>query len=235
MDISALRSMIEAGLRAARTVPTGSTSAMLEHRARSRAWIEALASAFQQTHAAEPDVRVFYQSNPANRRDFGLNELLHDITVARQGTVLVPRHNKPLSYIREVLWQIESELARDGREALFDFNKLVLGAARHKLFVAPDVHRPDAFLRTLLAPAKACMGRVFLSIVPHPDRWEEPAVAVRLWQLDGDRWVEHQASPAGDVQLTTRLRRAALPPNSTLPPTATIAARPSSGRRARSP
>jgi hypothetical protein len=195
MDVRNLKSMIETSLRAAQDMSTSSSSIKLEHRARSRAWVEALANAFQRRYAGESDVRVFSQSNSSSRGDFGLNELLHDITVARCSTVLAPQHNKQLSYISEVLWQIESEFARNGREALFDFNKLVLGSARCKLFIAPDVHRPDPFLRTLLAPAKACTGQVFVAIVPHPDRWKEQAMAVKVWQLDSERWVECRATP----------------------------------------
>lgn len=53
---------------------------------------------------------------------------------------------KTLWYVAEALWQVESELARDSRQALIDFNKLVLGAARHKLFVGPQVADSEAFV-----------------------------------------------------------------------------------------
>jgi hypothetical protein len=159
--------------------------------------VEALATEFRAAYWGERDVRVFSQSHTANRLEFGVNELLHDVTVARYRTVRAPQHHKDLSYIAEVLWQVESEFARNGREALFDFNKLVLGSAQHKLFVAPDVNRPDAFLRTLLAPARVCTGSVFVAIVPHPDRWGQPSLAAKLWRLEGEHWVECETGPEG--------------------------------------
>ncbi len=153
----------------------------------------ALAAQFQRWYSGESDVRVFTQSDRKNRPEFGCNELLYDITVARTAMVPAPRHKKDLRYISEVLWQIESEFKRDGREALFDFNKLVLGAAQYKLFIGPDTHDPDGILRSLLAPAKACTGRVYAAMVAHPDRWDKPFMSARLWEFSElqQQWHEH--------------------------------------------
>ena len=57
----------------------------------------------------------------------------------------------------EVLWQVESEFANNSRETLKDFNKLVCGSAKHKLFVGSQVSDRESFIHVLLPAARACM------------------------------------------------------------------------------
>jgi hypothetical protein len=193
MDCSTIASMLTTALTGAQAAVGELPTQTQLHRARSRAWVRALAAEFRR-HYSDDAVRVFTQSDPDNRPEFGCNELLHDITVVRTALVAAPRHKKELRYIDRVLWQVESEFARNGREALYDFNKLVLGGADAKLFVMPDVYDQDSFLRTLLAPATACTGQVYTARVPHPDRWETSSISVRLWELDETQhWREYEA------------------------------------------
>lgn len=158
------------------------------HTLRSRAWVAALADEFRTHYRDDPDVRVLSKHDPSNHREFGLNELLYDVLVCRVGTA--PAANSPatLTYVREALWQVESEFARDSRQAVYDLNKLVLGAAPHKLFVGPQVSDEARFLAALLPAARCCSGEVYVALVPHPAQWDDCEVVVRVWRLVEEGW-----------------------------------------------
>ena len=118
---------------------------------RSLSWVKALAEQFSKRYEGDEDIRIFAKSDFLNRKDFGLNELLHDILVCRVGEVISPVHKKNLCFIKEVIWQVESEFAHNTRSKLIDFNKLVLGSGKNKLFVASQVKKgtENAFLKVL--------------------------------------------------------------------------------------
>lgn len=158
-------------------------------RKRSTAWVECLAEQFRAHYRTDPTVRVFSKGCYANRRAFGLNELLYDVSVCRSGSVRSSVQGRPLSYIAEVLWQVESEFAPNGREALKDFSKLVCGSAQNKLFVGPQVTDNESFIKVLLPAAKACTGRVFVVLLPHPRQWDDATFDVQGWELLADRWM----------------------------------------------
>ena len=189
-DIVAL---VQAALASATEAEIPSDTPAHLHRERSRLWVEALAQQFRDHYANDPQVRVFSKHYGGNRADFLLNELLYDISVCRVDTVPSAVHKKDLLYIRHVFWQVESEFAKDSRKALVDFNKLVLGAARNKLFVGPQVHDNPSFMEVLRAAAASCSGRVFLALLPHPSGWRsDNAGEVRLWHFADGRWQEHR-------------------------------------------
>ena len=101
----------------------------------------------------------------------------------------VPSASKgtPLTYVTASLWQVESELARDSRQALFDFNKLVTGAADHKLFVGPRVANPEAFRDVLAPPASHCSGSVSVCLIPPPRDWPD-VTEVTGWAYASGVW-----------------------------------------------
>jgi hypothetical protein len=158
------------------------------HPARSRAWVSQLAKQLKLTYEDDSTVRVLSKYQDIHRAEFGLNELLYDVLACRVDTTPSAAHQKPLTYVTEVLWQIESEFARNSREALFDFNKLVLGAAQNKLFVGPQVRDAQVFINTLLRAAQYCTGNVYMALVPHPESWDEPTAAIDLWQYRTGQW-----------------------------------------------
>ena len=90
---------------------------------------------------------------------------------------------KKLYFIKEVLWQVESEFARDSRSALMDFNKLVLGSGKNKLFICSQVKRgtENSFLGILQPAAGYCTGDVYVSMVPRPSMWVNLDNDVHLW------------------------------------------------------
>lgn len=190
MNCRGVVELLRKSLVLARSQPVANGPPIQVNHARSRAWVDAVALTFREYFAADLSVRVFTQTDPLNRADFGCNELLYDVTVARTATVLSHHQKKQLSYVSKVLWQVESEFARNARQALFDFNKLVLGSAEQKLFIGPYVYDPEAFLRTLLPAATSCSGQVYAALVSHPDRWYNSDPMMRVWSLGEARWDE---------------------------------------------
>ena len=158
------------------------------HRARSVAWIDALGNTFRDSYADDDTIRVFWKQNPDNKREFKLNELLHDVVVARCQFTASPKHKVQIPYVEETLWQIESELAPNAREAILDFNKLVLGSARNKLFVGPLTKDEASFRSSLLAPARKCVGNVYAAFIPQPKHWYERNPEVHLWKYNNLNW-----------------------------------------------
>ena len=92
-------------------------------------------------------------------------------------------HKRKLCFIKEVLWQIESEFAHNTRSVLIDFNKLVLGSGRNKLFIASQVKRgtENSFLSVLKPAAGYCIGDVYVGMIPHPSNWVDTDNDVHLW------------------------------------------------------
>lgn len=176
-----VQALVERALRAAMTASIDAVDPRALHAARSRALVGALAG---ELRARCPDDDVVALCK-ADDRDVGLGmrELLHDVTVCRVAAVWSLRRRASLRHVSAALWQVESELARSSRAALIDFNKLVLGSARYKLFVGPLVADPEGFIDVLRPAAAACTGEVFAALVPHPDRWDLGAASVRAWQL----------------------------------------------------
>ena len=184
-----VETLIQTSFSAARAAPVEGDSKGLLHGNRSRVWVETLADHFRRHFESEPDVRVFSKHNPSNQKDFGLNELLFDILVCRVGTVPSAVHKKTLYYIRDAMWQVESEFARDSHQALIDFNKLVLGSADNKLFIGSQVSDNLSFLDVLSSAAKACQGNVSAALIPHPRYWRIEECRVQVWKFDIDQWV----------------------------------------------
>ena len=160
-----------------------------EHKEMSSDWVESLASTFRSHYQADPSVHVFSKGYDGNAQDFGVNELLYDILVCRAETVMSAKQKKELRYFTECVWQIESELQRNSKQAILDFNKLVVGSAKNKLFIGPVVNDPDAYINVLLPAAKACDGDIYVALIPHPEEWSDDEQLARLWELD-DQWLE---------------------------------------------
>lgn len=175
-ELSELHDLVEGALRAAQARPTAETTRKERHKARSRHFVLALADALREHEGKDVDILSRYHDDARPR--LGTGDLLHDITLSRSVQI------GELWYLTEVLWQVESELALDRPDPVHDFNKLVLGSAHHKLFVASMVPEPEALLRTLEPAAARCTGRVFLALIPHPDHWDgNTAGGVRTWQF----------------------------------------------------
>lgn len=167
---------------------------MISNRLKSQRWVESLAAEFRLFYGDEgrqAGVRVLCRSDSTHKDELGLDGLLYDVLVCRVSTVRAPR-GRELTYVCEALWQVESELARDTRQALKDFSKLVLGAAPSKLFVGPYVGQREqkGYLDALAAPARVCTGIVYLAQIPHPAAWDSDGPGPKVMVFQADQWQE---------------------------------------------
>jgi hypothetical protein len=109
----------------------------------------------------------------------------------------VPTRRAAISfpYVVEAIWEVESEVARRGRDALIDFSKLVIGSAPQKLFVAPYVGRfeQQRYLEALAVPARRTDGDVFVCQIDHPSNWSMEEIrqpTLYVWSNSRQRWDE---------------------------------------------
>ncbi len=167
------------------------------HQQRSSHWVQCLAAELRTLVEDEGDVRVFFRKDETNRADFGLNELLYDVCICGTAEHPSARGERTLRYVTEALWLVESEFARDSFQAVKDFNKLVIGHARNKLFIGPRVSPADepGYLAALLPVARASAhngaSSVYAALVPHPGEWATPDVAdVTLHRYTRAGWEE---------------------------------------------
>jgi len=180
-----VKQLLQESLHLAQSEPDRGDSAQKINQNRSQAWVRVLAEQFRNRYQGDPEIRVFSKHDYSNRKDFGLNELLYDIVVCRVGEVESALHGKKLLFIKDVFWQVESEFTHDSRKALIDFNKLVLGSAKNKLFIGSRARKEkeNSFLSVLQPAARSCTGDVYVSLIPHPSRWVDIDNDVHLWTL----------------------------------------------------
>ena len=178
-----IKQLLQKSLILAQAEPDKGKSRQEINQNRSRCWVNTIAKQLENLYHSELDIRIFSKYDDSHRKDFGLNELLYDVVVCRVGEVPSATHKKTLYFIKETIWQVESELARDSRQALVDFNKLVLGSAYNKLFIGPQVSDAERFINVLKPAARACSGNVYVALIPHPAKWKGTGDYVQLWSL----------------------------------------------------
>jgi len=163
------------------------------HRQMSKEFVEALAKELRHFYSDSESIRVLskHYENKEQRLELGMNELLFDILVCECDSVLSSSGHHQLTYVKKAIWQIESELARNSREALYDFNKLVLGSSENQLFIGSITDDPTAYIQTLLPAARHCNANLYLALVPHPDSWNlEKKSNPMFWKFNGEGWDE---------------------------------------------
>ena len=185
-----IRDVIVASLSKAVSMPEQPKPARELHRERSERWIACLGGELSRLYPSESNFRVFWRGNPRNRKEFGLDELLHDISVCEVAFVKSPVHKRNLTLLRNIIWQIESEFAKDSRQLILDFNKLVAGSGSNKLFVAPMTSVRNDMLRVLRESASFCSGNVYVALVPHPGEWLPKSCDAEILLLKEGLWVQ---------------------------------------------
>ena len=178
-----VKQLLSQALKQAQSEPDAGKTTQKINLNRSQSWVKALAEQFKKRYEGDSEIRVFTKSDYSNKKDFGLNELLYDVLVCRVGEVESSLHKKKLLSIMGVEWQVESEFAHNTRSTLVDFNKLVLGSAKNKLFVASQVKKgtENSFLKVLQPAAGYCTGDVYVGMIPHPANWMDIENDVHLW------------------------------------------------------
>ncbi len=158
------------------------------NRDRSKRFIENLGVKFRKFYSSDESIKIFTKHFTGNKKEFGLNELLYDLLICETNTAN-SLHGKPLNFVTKALWQVESELAKDTRQSIFDFNKLIIGAGDNKLFIGPQVKDQEKYISLLGDLAKYCSGNVFLALITHPVEWEKQ-LSVKYWKFEKDKWLE---------------------------------------------
>lgn len=168
-----------------RTEQQESMTPQARNRNRSKEFVEALGEGFRERYVGRKSVAVLtkHYETPIQRRRFGMNELLYDVLVCDTAQVDSATKKEKLTYVTKGLWLVESEFARDSRQAIYDFNKLVLGRGENLLFIGPQTNDPEAFLAPLAAAAEACTTPLYVSLVPHPNDWGLKGRQVRTWEF----------------------------------------------------
>ena len=165
----------------------------VDNRIRSAQWVDALAQEFKKNYPLDRRHRVFWKGNKGNKKHFGVNELLFDITVCSVSTTLsLQRNPQDLEFITACHWQVESEFAdKNTRDVIVDMSKLVLGSAENKLIVA--ARRNAEGRRNVLAQcadiAACCRTNVFLLFVSHPRDWVDAPRSPLLYEWIAGDWL----------------------------------------------
>ena len=143
----------------------------------------------------------FWRGNPDNNEEFGLSELLYDISVCQTETTR-SMESKPrcLKFVSKASWVVESEFSENTRHILFDMSKLVIGTASNTLFVVSyRSDKNDELLDRLKPVARQIDGNLFLAFVPHPRDWfkvdQEGSVLYR-WKSDEGDFVKRRDGKA---------------------------------------
>ena len=152
-------------------------------------WVDCLGKEFQK-HYDNNDQLVFWKGNERNRDEFGLNELLFDISVCQVEEVPSISKGTQLPFVSKCYWQVESELNdSDSREITKDFSKLVMGQSDNKLFVSS--HQGDnqmAIKKMCSSIAHRCTGGLYLCFIDHPRNWGVNPQSPVLFGWEDDNW-----------------------------------------------
>ncbi|MFC1478890.1 hypothetical protein ACFL57_05480 [Candidatus Margulisiibacteriota bacterium] len=194
MDINSIKELLKSSFYdAADQEEDKKLSSQIRNKNRSKVWVEILSKHLIKKYEVNgPNVRMFSTANNNNREDFGLNELLYDIVVCQVGKVETGDHEQVLHFIQKSLWHVESVMTKDGKAALIDFNKLVLGSAENNLFIGPIVDHSESYIEALTPAAIYCPGNVYAALIPHPNDWGKIEFNTdNVWEFDknNEEWI----------------------------------------------
>ena len=196
-----LKDVVDAAWAVAIENPASGEDPATVNRKRSAQWVDALAGQFENNYMLERRHRVFWKGNECNRKHFRVNELLFDITVCSVSTTpSLQSPPKPLEFISDCHWQVESEFAdKDTRPVVVDMSKLVLGSAENKLIVAAlrnETEGRQSILAQCAGIASCCRTNVFFLFVSHPRYWlDDPHPPLLYEWIAGDWWpIERQSA-----------------------------------------
>ncbi len=192
IDLKALirKSWENAVKRGAYSEDSSNKSLGQTHKDRAIAWIDCLGEGFQEYYSNKGQ-RVFWKNNGCNS-DFGLSELLFDISVCEIGWVEAIGQRRPLPYISKCLWQVESEFDnKNSREITKDFSKLVMGRSESQLFVSTyQGNRRKQVLSMCSNISRCCKGNLYLCFVDHPAKWSHGPKSPSLFKWKDNDWRE---------------------------------------------
>lgn len=171
LSVEWIASLVHSAYKAALGHPDDSQlSEGPRNRARSQNFVTILAAEIRN---ACPAATVFSRDWKDNKAEFKVNEMLFDVHACETDTLTTVKGLR-IKYISRSLIQIESEFAKDNREAAIDFSKLVVGSAPLKVFIGSKTATPEGTRDALLPVARvaAASGADVLGVfLPHPSAW----------------------------------------------------------------
>ena len=173
---------------------------------KSNAWIDSLATRFQQEYKDKRHYAVFWAGNDKNWGEFKRNEYLYDISVCTvSDTKSLESPPRALKFIARCHWQVESEFNRaNTREIIIDMSKLVMGAAENKLFIASHRSKEQELLKLCSKVVTHCSGHFYFCFLAHPDDWGGPKLppppCLYEWLAGGWVKIELPQKPACKYQ-----------------------------------
>lgn len=185
LDRSMLKTMLQVALNQAKATQPKETELGKIHAELSQAWVNALTAQFQNVYQAA-NHRVFSRSCS---RWHGHQEVLFDIHVCTVECAESPWQKKNIGFITGALWQVESELRPDTSALVSDFEKLVVGSAENKLFIAPGGPKHiEKWIPFFARMAANCSGVVYVAFISEPKDWVKPPAneSVRLFVFTGE-------------------------------------------------
>ena len=142
---------------------------------RSSQFVECLADKLRLKYENDnTNYRVLSKGFPGHKAELGVNERLYDILVCDTAMIGTAK-NKDLKvrYVTKGLWAVESEIEKNVRELLHDFDKLTLSSCESKLFIGPLTYYNNNILDILQEASKNISGPLYVILVPHPGDWEK--------------------------------------------------------------
>lgn len=179
-----IKKIILSSFLTARNIPVDDKNIGHRNHIRSSNWVKSLAHQFREEYQ---NMVVF--SKDYYNEDFKINEFLYDILVCKASYVESARQHKQLKYLTEAIWMVESEFAKDTRQAILDFSKLIIGSAQNKLFVGPQIYDNESYLATIGKIAKDCQGNLYIALIPHPDEWERSESKIDTMKFFNREWI----------------------------------------------
>lgn len=147
------------------------------------------------------DSKAVGQGFPSVVPGWKMREFLYDIAVVEIDHTQFPYKKGNVAFVKRAVWQVESEVARNGTEIAKDMSKLCVGAADHKLLVARQTTqtKQQGWLDFIGRVAKGMAGDFFLGLMPTyssncPDEaraWFDREVAITLYRFLGDGSAPH--------------------------------------------
>ena len=94
--------------------------------------------------------------------------MLYDVSVVELEWLKPPYHSPAFPIVKQTIWQVESEIARDAAKVAEDFGKLRMGRAENSLFVAATTLQKDAepWLRSFANATFGMDSPVYLALIP---------------------------------------------------------------------
>jgi len=164
------------------------------HKYLSQSWVQNFALGLEKYYSSQP-VKIlsfFNQRDLSDKQTPPVKEFLFDTTVAKCDSFYTSHSKNLIPFIKEPIWQIESEFKPDMREIVKDFQKLISGIAPFKMMIVPYGKDDSKYYKTDTTHlAKLVRGELWMVAIQHPSKnWYGKPVKFELYRWDKDVWLK---------------------------------------------